>query len=55
MMLAMGDDAEAKDAAEMLKVTRELYAKMFGRLAMQMVVTEQGIELIQQMDMSTTP
>jgi len=28
---------------------------MFGRLAMQMVVTEQGIELIQQMDMSTTP
>ena len=55
MMLAMGDDAEAKDAAEMLKVTRELYAKMFGRLAMQMVVTQQGIELIQQMEMPTTP
>lgn len=55
MMLAMGDDAEAKDAAEMLKVTRELYAKMFGRLAMQMVVTEQGIELLQRMEMPTTP
>lgn len=55
MLLAMGDTPEAKESAEMLKISRELYAKMFGRLAMRVEVTEQGIELIQRMEMPKAP
>lgn len=54
-MMAMQSDPESKDAAEMLKVTRELYAKMFGRLAMHVEVTEQGIEVLQHMEMPKAP
>jgi hypothetical protein len=55
MLLAMGDTPEAKESAEMLKISRELYAKMFGRLAMRVEVTEQGIELMQRMEMPKAP
>ena len=53
--LPPGPAPEAKESAEMLKISRELYAKMFGRLAMRVEVTEQGIELMQRMEMPKAP